>query len=408
MTPLYFKLEEKMKKTVLFLGFTILTLSILLTQNNLYANVFASQIRIVNPDDSAFDGNFSDGTLAKISFFLNDTASAVTIKIKDVTNGNTIAEIDGGQMSRGYHSVEWDGSGAESGKSYVVEITAEQSNYSATDWTMFYDSGGADIYTRGVAVMTNQQDSSFGLIFTPNDGGPLGTGIAIYNPDGSKYDPFLLAADLSSGGTFDYGTDAPLFAAMDSLGRLYVSLKDKGQIVRINRDFSPEIIIDGLSFPKGLYVEGKGENLTIYIAADQQIVRGTIGTANSFDANALETVAQFTGFYPHQIILDDEGFLYVTLRTSNDLGSDGKGIRKYDLTGTLPVTDDQALWFLMEDKTYIANDLLFDYGEDRTTNTDDILYFCTRAGDGNDGDGIWRINDINEILAVDARIKIKK
>ena len=123
---------------------------------------------------------------------------------------------------------------------------------------------------------------------------------------------------------------------MDSLGRLYVSLKDKGQIVRINRDFSPEIIIDGLSFPKGLYVEGKGENLTIYIAADQQIVRGTIGTANSFDANALETVAQFTGFYPHQIILDDEGFLYVTLRTSNDLGSDGKGIRKYDLTGTYP------------------------------------------------------------------------
>ena len=170
---------------------------------NSFANVFASQIKITNPDSTEFDGKFTDGSGATISFFLNDTASSVLIFIKYAQSGSEIAQIDAGSLSRGLNSVEWDGSGTEEGKNYLIEITAEQPNYSSTEWTLFYDSGDINIYTRGVAVVTDQKSPDFGLIFTANDGGPLGTGIAIYNPDGSFHDPFLVAADLSSGGALD-------------------------------------------------------------------------------------------------------------------------------------------------------------------------------------------------------------
>ncbi len=174
--------------------------------------------------------------------------------------------------------------------------------------------------------------------------------------------------------------------------------------MRINRDYTADVVIDGLTFAKGLYVEGQGEDFTIYVAANNQIFRGNLGTANSMDASELELLAEFSGFFPHQIILDDEGFLYVTLRQSNDLGSFGRGIRKYDISGTLPVTDDDALWFLMEDKTFIANDMVIDRGADPNSASDDLLYYVTRAGSGNDQDGIWRVNDINSVFPDTVRI----
>ncbi|MGH7454154.1 MAG: T9SS type A sorting domain-containing protein, partial [bacterium] len=305
---------------------------------------------------------------------------------------------------RGLRSVVWDGTGAQAGKRYVIEITAEQPNKSNTAWTIFFDSGDIDIFTRGVAVVTDQTDPNFGLIFTANDGGPLGTGIAIYNPDGGRHTPFLVAADITSSGTIDYGSDAPLFTILDEQGRLYVTLKDKGQVMRINRDFSTEVIINGLSFPKGIYVEGEGEDFTIYVASNRTVLRGKIGTANSISPSVMDTLAVFTGFFPHQIILDDEGFLYATLRQSNELGSEGMGIRKYDISGTLPVKDDDAVWFLGPEKTFIANDLLLDRGADKNSAADDILYYVTRAGEALDQDGIWRIDDVNSFFADTVRI----
>ena len=370
---------------------------------NAHASVFASQLKISNPDSSPFDGNFSDGTGALFSFILNDTASTVTINVINSETGSSIAQIDGGPMSAGTQSVVWSGAEAAVGN-YVFEVTAEQPNYSDSEWTMFFDSGDIEIFTRGVAVVTAPRDANFGLIFTSNDGGALGTGINIFNADGSFHDPFLVAADISSGGAINYGTEAPLFPALDSLGRIYVANRDLGQIMRINRDFTATAVIQGLTSPKGIYLEGAGDDFTIYVAANNQILRGNLGTAESMMASAMEVVGTFTGFFPHQIILDDEGALFVTLRMSNDLGSDGRGIRKYDVSGTLPVTDSDAVWFLAENKTFIANDLLMDRGEDRASATDDILYYVTRAGGGFNQDGIWRIDDINSFFPDTVRI----
>ncbi len=368
------------------------------------ANVYASQLQITNPDTSQFDGNFEDGSGALILFYLNDDASSVSIDVIDVSTNASIATIDGGAMTRGLNSVAWDGSGTVDNGQYVLRVTAEQPNASTTDWNLFYDSGDINIFTRGMATVTDQNDPNFGLTFTSNDGGPLGTGINIYNPDGSFHDPFLVAADVTSGGTVTYGTDAPIFAVLDAQGRIYVSLKDLGQIMRINRDYSTQLLIDGLTLPTGLYVEGDGADFTLYVSANNQVLRANIGTADTFNPNNMDVVANFSGFFPRQIMRDDDGAMYVTLRAGTGLGDDGRGIRKYDISGTLPVTDDDAVWFMGEDRTFIANDLLLDHGADPNSSADDILYYCTRAGGGNDQDGIWRINDVNSFFPDTVRI----
>ena len=390
-----------MKKVLLSL---FIVFGILSATQTALANVYASQMEISNPDSTEFDGSFADGSGALIWFFLNDTATAVTIDIIDTGSSSSVATIELADLSRGQHAIPWDGSGTESMKEYNIQVFAEQPNASSTEWTQFFDSGRIFIFTRGVATVTDQTDPNFGLTFTSNDGGPLETGINIYNPDGSFHDPFLVAADITSGGTIDYGTDAPIFAHLDAEGRIFVSNKDLGQIMRINRDYSTQVVIEGLTFPKGIYLEGEGEDFTIYVAADNQVLRANIGTAETFDAANMELIANFSGFLPHQVMLDDDGALYCTLRSDNSLGSDGRGIRKYDISGTLPVTDNQASWFLGEDRTFIANDLLLDSGADPSTSADDILYFCTRAGSGFDQDGIWRIDDINSFFPDTVRI----
>ena len=368
------------------------------------ADVFAGQLHITNPDGSPFDGNFSDGTGAMLVFYLNDNASAVTLNVIDVQTSTSVATINAGALSRGANMISYDGSGTQSGKQYVFSVTAEQPNASTTEWTMFFDSGGVSIYTRGVSVIRNQSDPNFGLIMASNDGGPLGTGITVYNPDGANHDPFLVAPDVSSGGTVNYGVDAPLFAEDDEQGRLYVSAKVNGQILRVNRDFSVDTLIAGLTEPKGIYATGDGADFTLYFAADNKIWRADVGTANSVDPASLTLIGEFSGFFPQQIMLDDDGALYATLRATNDIGSDGRGIRKWDISGTLPVTDSDAVWFLFEDKTFIANDLLLDSGDDPNSSVDDILYYCTRAGGGFDQDGIWRISDINSPFADTVRV----
>ncbi len=389
-----------MKRFVTSFFAVLLFTCLIAFQTSVNANVMSAQLSITNPDGSDFDGDFGDGSNAAINFFLNDSAGSVTVEIIESLTGNAVHTIDAGAMDRGMHSVDWDGTGAIASVSYQIRITASQNNVSTTEWRVMWDSGDIDIFTRGAAVVTDQTDTNFGKIFTSNDGGPLGTGINIYNADGSFHDPFLVAEDP----TVTYGTDAPIFAVLDEQGRVYVSLKDLGQVMRINRDYSATLLIDGLNNPKGLYVEGDGDDFTMYVCANDQVLRGTIGTANSFSVSNMETVAQFTGFFPHQVMLDDDGAMYTTLRADNGLGSDGRGIRKFDISGTLPVGDNDALWFLMEDRTFIANDLLLDSGADPDNSSDDILYYTTRAGGGNDQDGVWRIDDINSFFPDTVRI----
>ncbi len=379
-----------------FLGFLILFLT-----SQLSANVYSSQLNFTNPDGSPFDGSFSDGTGGLFSFFLNDTASSVIIQVKDVSDNSVVKIIEAGAMSSGKNLISWDGNGTSNGKSYYYEITTEQPSYSNSIWTKFYDSGDINIYSRGGDMVTDMKSDLFGLIVAPNNGGPLGKGITIYNPDGSFHDPFLIAQDISEGGSVDWGTQTENIVGgfFDDLGRFYVSAFTKGELRRLDGGGSLTTVAGNLTFPKGVFVSGTSSKRTIYICSGNQIIKMVIGDDDTFSGFA-DVVANFSTGYPKDVALDDEGNLYTCLRTDDeDLNSDGAGIFKFSLSGTLPVTESDALWQIGADETHKVSELQFDYGKDRNSNSDDILYYCTRADAGNNDDGIWKVDDINALFA---------
>ncbi|HAB54493.1 MAG TPA: hypothetical protein DCE80_20325, partial [Ignavibacteriales bacterium] len=101
----------------------------------------------------------------------------------------------------------------------------------------------------------------------------------------------------------------------------------------------------------------------------------------------------------------DEGNLYVSFRTNAiDLNSLGAGLFKFPLSGSLPVNNASSVWGIDEPESHRIANLEFDYGQDRNSNTDDILYYATRADGGNNDDGIWRVDDINSSFAVPLKI----
>ncbi|MEO8399620.1 MAG: FlgD immunoglobulin-like domain containing protein [Ignavibacteriaceae bacterium] len=385
--------------------FSFLILIFLLFNFVSFGNVYSSQLSFTNQDGSPFDGKFDDGTGAAFNFFLNDTASSVSIEVKDVENNSVVATIDGGARSSGEVTIEWDGAGTEQGKFYYFEITAEQPSYSNTEWTYFYDSGGIGIFSRGGDVVTDMKSDLFGLFYAPNNGGPLGKGITIYNPDGSYHDPFLVAADISSGGTIDWGTGDPMVGGFfDDLGRFYVSSIQFGEIRRLNRDSSITAVVTGLTTPKGIFIRGTGNQRIIYACAANQILKISIGDEDIF-LGTPEVIAEFSGGFPKDVALDDEGFLYTNLRaTDNDLNATGAGLYKFSLAGTLPVVDADAIWGIGEAQSHKVAELQFDFGTDRNSASDDILYYSTRAETANNDDGIWKVDDLNAVFATSSPI----
>lgn len=382
-------------KSMIQLFTLLLTLHLLVDAQEAFANVYASQLKATNPDGTPFDGDFNDGTGAALSFILNDNASSVTIAIKELASGTVVHEIDLGALNRGSHSAVWDGTGAEPGQQYAFEVTAEQPNYSNTEWTVFFDSGDIDIFSRGCDIVRDMSSPLFGLIYTPNNGGPLGKGIAIYNPDGSFHDPFIVTPDINDGGTIDWGGGDPMVGGIfDEELRFYVSSIPFGEVRRLNTDNTITAVLTGLTNPKGLSLVGTGADRVLYICDDNQVVRAAIGNDEVF-TGTVEVVGDFANALPRNVALDDDGYMYVSFRVSNDLASDPMGMNKYDISAALPVTDDDATWFLSAGVTYRIAEIEIDHGGDRSTSTDDILYYSTRAGDGNTDDGVWRVEDIN-------------
>lgn len=376
--------------------FAFFILSIVLS-NNLFANIYSSQLKVTNPDGSPFDGNFADGTPAVLSFFLNDSATSVIIEIIDAVDNSVVQTIDLGALGRSYHEAIWNGEGAITGKSYIYQVTAKQNNYSNTNWTIFYDSGGIGIFSRGLDIVTDMKNPNFGLMYAPNNGGPLGKGITIYNPDGSQYEPFLVAKDLTEGGSVDWGSGDPMIGGIfDDMGRFYISSIPFGEVRRLNSDYSITPVLNSFTNPLGIFITGTGENRTIYLCSDNKVLRAKIGNSDSFN-DFVEEVGTFESLIPRVIAIDDDNNLYVGFReNATDLNSLGAGLYKFSLNGNLPVTLNDALWSFEASITHKISDIQIDYGADRNSNADDILYYATRADAGNNDDGIWKIANVND------------
>lgn len=370
-----------------------LSLGLLLHAHEARANVYAGQLKITNPDGSAFDGNFSDGTGARISFILNDNATAVRLAVKEIGSDVAVYQVDLGALARGPQAATWDGTGAVAGKNYFYEITAEQPNISTTDWKRFFDSGGIGIFTRGADIVLDQKSPLFGMTYAPNAGGDLLKGILAFTPDGEA--KALLAPDVTAGGTIDWGGGSATMidGLFDENERFYLSNIPFGQVRRLNLDNTVTNVVSGLTNPKGLAFIGTGADKVLYICDDKKVVRAKIGNDDVF-TGTLEVVAEFATLFPREVVFDDAGFMYLSFRADNNLAGTPLGLYKFDISGTLPVSDANAVWSLGADLTFRIAELEIHRGADPSSAADDMLVFSTRAGTGNSGDGIWRVNDI--------------
>ncbi|MBI2619050.1 MAG: T9SS type A sorting domain-containing protein [Ignavibacteriales bacterium] len=370
---------------------------------NLHADVFASGIRFTNPDDSPFDGSVTDGTGLKVHFLLNDTAATVAVRIHRVSDDGVVHTINLLNLSAGWQSAEWDGTGAAGGQLYVT-IEASQSPYSSSSYTMyrFIITRGTDhaIFSRGVDPVRNQSKENFGYLYVSNAGGPLLRGITRYdaaggdagtNPDSPMLLPSLAASD---GGTIPWTIDlyAPVHATTDMDGRVYACDHTRGEVWRMDNDTTAPRKIITVSEPRGLAVRGSGTDLKLYVAAGTYVLRANMGTDDTLTTQ-LDTVASLETLV-RDVVFDDEGYMYVNLRTGTGFdGTAGVATERYNITGTLPVIRANAV------VSFGWNGLPAGIarwgGSDPNTADDDILYISVRSNATADLPGVYRIADIN-------------
>ena len=390
---------------------------VLIAASSASADVFASRIMLTNPDGKTFDGNFKDGTTALISYVLNDTATSVSVKVLDVSNGATAATINATNQGRGPHAVAWDGSGSANGKKYYISITATQPRYSSTSYTNFFflatSLSGKNIFTRGVDAQRDQKSRGFGYLYATNSDQTtntrLRTGILRFTSDCSYAgtvdgDPMLTSTLglTHPGGVFDWGaTLSPWYATLDSKGRIYASGNGTGFIYRTNNDSAtPKIIVRGLFAPRGIATFGSGASFKLYIADDTVVVRANLGTSDTLSAK-VETVAVLSN-YVRDVILDDAGHMIVGLRAGS-AGGIGIAVERYNISGTLPVHRNDAEWSVAFPSGNPIG-LALKHGSNPNSAADDTLYVSMRGSTSTDTLNIG----VFEIPAIDGFFPVSK
>ncbi len=394
-----------MKKLVLLFAAAVLVVS-----GILFADVFASRIKFTNPDGNPFDGKFNDGSGLKVWYILNDTATSVELKVYNAATNASVVSVITSPQGKGLNSVTWDGNGSVSGQKYYFRLSTTQKVRSETNYTSFYfqQTAGVEnaiggIFTRGVDINNNMDSRGFGYWYASNsDAGSTGylTGLLRYNPDGSfagtqAGHPMLTnTLGTANGGTFNWSTFAPWTSAVDSKGRIYQVSNGGNFVTRVDNDSAaPKIIISNIKSPRGIFIMGEGANLKLYIAADTVVWRADIGNSDTLTA-PLVLVASL-GLYVRDVVIDDAGFLLVTLR-SGVTGIAPGYIERYDISGSLPINRIGATLSITH-SSGLPVCFAIQRGPDKNSAIDDTVYYSIRGANATDTAnlGIHQITNID-------------
>jgi flagellar hook assembly protein FlgD/streptogramin lyase len=345
--------------------------------HDLQAHTFASDLKVT------FSGSFTSGP-AVISFTLNDKADNVIVRIK--RNNTVVHTINAGAKAVGPNSVNWDGSGNTGDGVYTFEIETSTTGYSA--WTQIFDSGGIGIFTRGGDVVRNPLLPRFGHWLAGDiGGGDFFQGISEWLADGrpaNPSQPVLLEPLLGP-------SVQPWHLTVDDDGYVYFSDIMNRKIYRFNPDFTNlHPIISGVKLPRGLHVRGTGADKTIYFAADTSVFRAKIGADDVFTGTPEKVLEAH--IYVRDVLLDDSGALYVTLRTidpadSLDGGLEGF-VNSYDISGPLPAEGTFSLFSIPLGRPI---GLAINRGANLASGADDSIYVSLRAA-GTTNAGIFKLN----------------
>ncbi len=269
------------------IGSLLLTLLSVCFPSSARANVYATSIRV---NDSKPDISSPQGTAVKISYILNEAASAgAEVYILSGTNVLRTIKIASGQPGtlRGRNMVSWDGKGdtgtllAEG--SYSLQVRAASVGFS--DWTPISDDAGATNYVylgTGIAVNQNPSSPYYGQVYVANsDSGPNAgvpgakpgenNGLLRFNADGSAPEEGILVTNpLWTGGGL-----SPWHVEVTEDDFVYVNdMATFGEIYRWTADLSSTSRVQVLSaanFPDpndslyGPAVFGSGTNRSVWV-----------------------------------------------------------------------------------------------------------------------------------------------
>ncbi len=384
-------------------------LSILLFTNQIYANVYASGIKISDDTCSTYsnagstwNGNFNNGSV-KIWFILNESGGSVgsltaTVKIKQGATVIKTLTVTSPQM--GVNSVLWNGyndaNAPVSSGNYTFEVNVSDAvghtNFDSlwvagSHLTSTTDlEGGTSFAYRGNASITDQTQSNFGNIYVARGSGTtFPNGIYEIRADGVYNQkigtnpawPANVPNEVYTVGGKVYGLAGYGFAS-NGYAKSFVS--------------STNVYADSVSFGnssvRGLAIKVVGSDTIFYTgrsgtAGQNAIIRktGVNGDTSTFiNMQQYMTSPTKTG-YIKSLVFDDAGNLFVAF---GDASASRKVIAKFDTSGNLLWSKSLDTAFALASNAYFQTLAIYS-GNNKSSATDDQLYalvYSPTAGQG--------------------------
>ncbi|MDP1676032.1 MAG: T9SS type A sorting domain-containing protein [Bacteroidota bacterium] len=386
----------------------LLLIELVCVSPKLYANVFASNIRVTQQGSLApFDGRFSDGSGVSIRFVLPDHADSVVTTIK--VGVTVIKTFTTNNLSKGDTSVVWDGkdnSNAYVGSnSFSLELKTYDKGYAT--YTTLSDVS-ISIFTRGVTAITNPNLKNFGFIYTADNGGYAGkgTGVMRHAADGSEWGAVKGAAKLTTTGSA-IGSLLRFSSEADEEGYVYLLNRSAtaGQVHRYHTDSLKIAIVDsGAQYNtliQGIGIRGTGSGRYLAIAGYGKVWGFLLGN------NA-------THFKPKDVVLDGDSTVeyfdvafgrdsmmystYYYTAKADSANRTKSGVAKFDLTGytgtALKLSG--ALWKTTADT---GRTTTMAYYKSPSGVASDVVYYVINAG-GSPKTGIYAITGVNATPAI--------
>lgn len=387
-----------MNKTKITIFAMVLAFFAMYSSSDLYANVFAHNIRITQPASTyPFDGTFSDGSGAGIRFTLSDYADTVNINIYDgeMNHVRSILVLD---LEMGENIIEWDGmddSGsmvADGG--YKVEIYTASAGYD--QYTVLYDKE-VSIYTRGVTSMKSQSVKNFGFTYTASGGG-YAFGVARHTNDMEAYGDAPGNPNLSVTYTDDFSTIGSdnLRYSSEATDDGYVYLARRSSTVpAIYRYHVDSLVVElvdsggyGGAAPQGVAIGGSGDDQLI-------IVTDWDGKVHTFLNDGLTQAHEKTTILDDSTALfwdattgADSGWLYVTYQSPDTAFLPGVAAFDFTTWAGTPLTLADAEWIVEAPDTATAGTITY-------SDTDDQLYLTfARSPHSPNVQGIYTVKDL--------------
>ncbi len=356
---------HKLKITTLMV---VITLFSIFNSSDLFANVFAHNVRITQPTSGfPFDGTFSDGSGAGIRFTLSDKADTVHISIYN-SSMELVSSISAFDLSMGDNIVVWDG--MDSNGSVVADGKYSISIYTASagydEYTVLYNEE-TEIYTRGVTSMKAQSAKGFGFTYSASGGG-YAYGVARHSNNMAFWGNTPGDANLTVAYTDSIskvGSDNLRFSSeADKAGYVYLARRSGTvpAIYRYHVDTLAISIVDSGGYngkPQGIAIGGVGNTQQIIVSNNLGQVFAFIndGTTQAHDKNLV--LDDSTTIFWDITTGAKEGWLYATYQAKDT--SFLSGVAAFDFTtynGT-PFTLADAAWTVEAPDTATAGTITY-------------------------------------------------